>query len=70
MLCHEVENTLLKFDFAKERASAPADLQPILDDVESIAYRRKDHERHAMLMKMCQSAGYSELALGPRRYVR
>ena len=52
VLVHETEGAHGKFDFASEKAAAPADLRAVLDDTESIAYRRRDHERNAMLMKV------------------
>ena len=58
----ETEGAHGKFDFAREKATAPADLCAVLDDIESVAYRRRDHERTAMLMKVIGSVpGYAEL---------
>ena len=58
---HETENVHGKFDFAAEKAACPEDLRHIFSDIESIAYRRRDHERNAMLVKVADAAGYSEL---------
>ena len=61
VLVHETENVHGKFDFAAEKAACPEDLRHIFSDIESIAYRRRDHERNAMLVKVADAAGYSEL---------
>ena len=62
LLVHETEGAHGKFDFASEKATAPADLCAVLDDIESVAYRRRDHERTAMLMKVIGSVpGYAAL---------
>ena len=40
----------------------PEELRPVLDDFESIPYRRRDFERNAMLLRVIGSVpGYSEL---------
>ena len=62
VLVHETEGAHGKFDFASEKAATPEDLRAVLDDYESVAYRRRDHERNAMLMKVVGSVpGYTEL---------
>ena len=59
---HETEGAHGKVDFASEKAAAPEDLRFVLGDYESVAYRRRDHERNAMLMKVIGSVpGYAEL---------
>ena len=58
----ETESAHGRFDFASEKVAAPDDLRYVLDDYESVAYRRRDHERNAMLMKVVGSVpGYAEL---------
>ena len=52
---HEQDDVKGKFNFAKEKDSAPEDLRHVLDDIESVAYRRRDHERNAMLLKIVGS---------------
>eukprot|EP00935_MAST-01C_sp_MAST-1C-sp1_P000339 g339.t1 len=47
-----------KFDFAAGRRECPEDLRgPVLDDIEGIPYRRRKHERHAMLTVFAERAG-------------
>ena len=59
---HETEGAHGRFDFTSEKAAAPEDLRAVLDDIESVAYRRRDHERTAMLMKVVGLVpGYTEL---------
>jgi hypothetical protein len=59
---HETDTVKGLFDFGAEKQAAPEDLRSILDDIESIAYRRRDHERNAMLMKVVNSVpGYAKL---------
>ena len=61
-VCAETEGTHGRFDFGSEKAAAPEDLRFVLDDYESVAYRRRDHERTAMLMKVIGLVpGYAEL---------
>eukprot|EP00935_MAST-01C_sp_MAST-1C-sp1_P000185 g185.t1 len=61
VLVHETESVHGRFEFAAEKATAPADLAKVLDDHESIAYRRRDHEREAMLQKVVSISGYKRL---------
>ena len=62
VLIHEAEGAHGRFDFAAEKAVTPDDLRFVLEDYESVAYRRRDHERNAMLMKVIGSVpGYAEL---------
>ena len=50
---------LQKFDFGKAKSSCPGDLKSLLDDNESITWRRKRHERRAMLEELLHRAGPS-----------
>ena len=62
VLVHETEGAHGRFDFVSEKAAAPDDLRSVLEDVESVAYRRRDHERNAMLTKVIGLVpGYAEL---------
>ena len=58
LLIHEDDPRHGKFDFAKERAEAPVDLQKILDNHESLPFRRRGYERTAMLDEIVTRAGY------------
>jgi hypothetical protein len=49
ILVHETDTRHGAFDFATEKAATAADLQHLLDDIESIPFRRKSYERSAML---------------------
>ena len=46
-----------RFDFGEGRDSCPGDLKSLLDDNESITWRRKKHERQAMLGELLLRAG-------------
>ncbi len=56
---HETEVDKGAFNFSSEKASAPADLQQILEDYESIPFRRREYERQAMLSEIVGRAGYT-----------
>ena len=67
----ETEGAHGRVDFGAERAAAPEHLRSVLDDIESIAYRRRDHERNAMLQKVIGSVpGYSELLEAAKEQVQ
>ena len=41
VLVHETEGAHGRFDFASEKAECPEDLAAVLDNYESVAYRRR-----------------------------
>eukprot|EP01050_Picozoa_sp_SAG11_P024404 SAG11_NODE_5181_length_1638_cov_1.339181_2_plen_96_part_00 len=50
-------------DFLKEKESAPADLKHLLDDVEFIPYRRREHEVQAMIDEIGRRGDVSQKIL-------
>eukprot|EP01050_Picozoa_sp_SAG11_P006017 SAG11_NODE_450_length_9391_cov_16.666272_6_plen_299_part_00 len=52
-------------DFAQERASAPADLEHLLDDVEFIEFRRRDFEVDAMIAELLRRGDCAPPAASP-----
>jgi hypothetical protein len=49
--------TIQRFDFGKDRESCPNDFKSkLLDDIEAITWRRKGHERRAMLEELLKRA--------------
>ena len=51
------------FDFRAAHAAAPADLQELLDQHESLPFRRRGYERDGMLKTVVEHAGERQ----PRR---
>ena len=49
------------FDFRAAHAAAPADLQELLDQHESLPFRRRGYERDGMLKTVVERAGESAL---------
>ena len=45
------------FDFRAAHAAAPADLQELLDQHESLPFRRRGYERDGMLKTVVERAG-------------
>ena len=50
------------FDFRAAHAAAPADLQELLDQHESLPFRRRGYERDGMLKTVVERAGERESA--------
>ena len=48
-MCHETDPRFGHFCFSADKAAAPTDLQALLDDCESLPFRRREYERQAML---------------------
>ena len=46
------------FDFRAAHAAAPADLQELLDQHESLPFRRRGYERDGMLKTVVERAGW------------
>ena len=53
ILVHESDPRHSPFDFAKDRAPLPSDLQSVLDDFESIAFRRRDWVSELQYQSAC-----------------
>ena len=49
------------FDFRAAHAAAPADLQLLLDNTESLPFRRRGYERDGMLKTVVDRAGFAQL---------
>ena len=49
------------FDFRAAHAESPSDLQQLLDNTESLPFRRRGYERDGMLRTMIKHAGMAEL---------
>ena len=55
------------FDFRAAHAAAPADLQELLDQHESLPFRRRGYERDGMLKTVVERAGERAQADAHRR---
>ena len=55
---HETDSRHSPFNFTADRAAAPADLQSLLDDNESLPFRRRGYERESFLKELVIRAGY------------
>jgi hypothetical protein len=49
------------FDFRTAHQEAPPDLQALLDNNESLPFRRRGYERDGMLRTVIERAGFKEL---------
>eukprot|EP00935_MAST-01C_sp_MAST-1C-sp1_P001654 g1654.t1 len=58
VLVHECDDRHSPFHFSADRELAPPHLRCVLDDIESIAFRRRGYERDAMLHRIVKQAGY------------
>jgi hypothetical protein len=65
-LIHESDPRFGAFDFGKAGAAAPADLKAMLDNHESLPFRRRGYERDGMLQTLIERAGFKAL-LGDAR---
>jgi hypothetical protein len=61
LLIHESDPRFGSFDFGKEGSTAPADLKLMLDNHESLPFRRRGYERDGMLRSLIERAGFREL---------
>ena len=61
VLVHESDPRFGAFDFRSAREKAPADLQDVLDNHESLPFRRRGYERDGMLQTLIEHAGFKEL---------
>ena len=61
LLIHESDPRFGSFDFGKAGSTAPADLKLMLDNHESLPFRRRGYERDGMLQSLIERAGFREL---------
>ena len=60
VLVHETDPRHSPYDFAAESAQAPEDLRSLVENHESLPFRRRGYERDAMLHALITRAGYKE----------
>jgi hypothetical protein len=67
---HESDSRFGAFDFraTHARKKAPSDLQEMLDNHESLPFRRRGYERDGMLQTLIDHAGFKVLLLRERRH--
>ena len=56
VVIHETDQRFNAIDFGEEKAHAPEDLKQIFDSYESVAWRRRRHERQAALLEIMSRA--------------
>jgi hypothetical protein len=61
LLIHESDPRFGSFDFGKAGSTAPADLKEMLDNHESLPFRRRGYERDGMLQSLIERAGFKGL---------
>ena len=61
VLLHESDARYGGFDFCAAHEGAPTDLQELLDNNESLPFRRRGYERDGMLRTVIERAGFKEL---------
>jgi len=61
VLVHESDPRFGAFDFRAAREKAPPDLQDVLDNHESLPFRRRGYERDGMLQTLIEHAGFKTL---------
>ena len=61
VLVHESDPRFGAFDFRAAREKAPSDLQDVLDNHESLPFRRRGYERDGMLQTLIEHAGFKAL---------
>jgi hypothetical protein len=66
VLVHESDPRFGAFDFRAAREKAPPDLQDMLDNHESLPFRRRGYERDGMLQTLIEHAGFKALLEGAR----
>ena len=59
--CTESDARHGSFDFRAAHATAPVDLQVLLDQHESLPFRRRGYERDGMLKTVVDRAGFAQL---------
>jgi hypothetical protein len=66
VLVHESDPRFGAFDFRAAHENAPPDLQDMLDNHESLPFRRRGYERDGMLTTLIEHAGFKALLDGAR----
>jgi hypothetical protein len=66
VVVHESDPRFGAFDFRAAREGAPPDLQDMLDNHESLPFRRRGYERDGMLTTLIEHAGFKALLDGAR----
>ena len=66
VLVHESDPRFGAFDFRAAREKAPPDLQDVLDNHESLPFRRRGYERDGMLQTLIEHAGFKALLQAAR----
>jgi hypothetical protein len=61
LLIHESDPRFGSFDFGKAGSTAPADLKEMLNNHESLPFRRRGYERDGMLQSLIERAGFKDL---------
>ena len=61
VLIHESDPRFGAFDFRAAHEKAPPDLQDMLDNHESLPFRRRGYERDGMLTTLIENAGFKAL---------
>eukprot|EP00935_MAST-01C_sp_MAST-1C-sp1_P001245 g1245.t1 len=61
VLLHESDARHGSFDFRAGRAEAPADFRDLLDNCESLPFRRRGYERDGMLKVVVERSGFAQL---------
>jgi hypothetical protein len=61
LLIHESDPRFGSFDFGKAGSIAPADLKEMLENHESLPFRRRGYERDGMLQSLIERAGFKDL---------
>jgi hypothetical protein len=61
LLIHESDARFGSFDFGKAGSTAPTDLKEMLDNHESLPFRRRGYERDGMLQSLIERAGFKGL---------
>jgi hypothetical protein len=61
LLIHESDPRFGSFDFGKAGNTAPGDLKEMLDNHESLPFRRRGYERDGMLQSLIERAGFKSL---------
>jgi hypothetical protein len=66
VLVHESDPRFGAFEFRAAREKAPPDLQDVLDNHESLPFRRRGYERDGMLQTLIEHAGFKALLQAAR----
>eukprot|EP00935_MAST-01C_sp_MAST-1C-sp1_P000015 g15.t1 len=61
VILHESDARYGGYDFRAAHAAAPTDLQLLLDNNESLPFRRRGYERDGMLKTLVERAGFAQL---------